>query len=1172
VTCQACGAENPATNKFCAACGTSLALPCSSCGSPNPPGARFCGECGSALEATARGAVPAAPHEAPAAERRVVSVLFADLVGFTALSESRDAEEVRELLTRYFDACRTLIARYGGIVEKFIGDAVMAVWGTPVATEHDPERAVRAALELTASVATLGEEVGAPELSARAGVLTGEAAVTVGAEGQGMVAGDVVNTASRIQSSAAPGQVLVGEATRRSSEDTIVYEDAGTFELKGKADRVPLWRALRVVAGAKGTMRSVGLEAPFVGRDRELRMIKELFHASAEQGSAHLVTVLGVAGTGKSRLAWEFFKYIDGLAETVRWHRGRCLPYGEGVTYWALAEMLRTRAGILEGERSASALPKLREALAESLPDPEERAWVEPRVAHLLGLEDRVSREREDLFAAWRLLYERLAEEMPTVMVFEDLQWADPSLLDFIGYLLEWSRDHRLFVLAVARPELLERRPTWGAPTRNGTSLRLEPLADDAMRALLDGLVPGLPEDLRSGILERAEGVPLYAVETVRMLIDRGLLELVGSAYRPTGPIDALDVPDTLHALIAARLDGLEPEERRVVQDASVLGKTFPRRALEQLTGLSHEQLEPILASLVRKEILLVQADPRSPERGQHGFLQDLVKLVAYETLSKKERKAKHLAVASSWETSPEADELAEVVAAHYVEAHLAAPDAPDAAAIKAKALEALAKAGDRAASLAATTEAQRLFDHAAELADEAPARAVLLERAGRMALIGGRYAEARERLVVAVAAFASIGEPRLVAGASAALAEAEWFGEARMEEPLRRMEDAYEVLSSADPDEALASLAAQIARFQYFAGHVEAAARWVERALDVAESRWLPEVLSQALNTKSLLLGRTRPEESQALLERAIRLAEENDLTVAHIRGLNNLGVVLGELDRYEEALAAFRKLGELARRLGAHAPALVSRSAEVSCFIDLGWWDEALEIADELLAQRAAPRDVADLLKVVLVHSARGDPQRGRAIVDVFASMPASDEAQMRAGYRAALAAQLLAEGQAAAALSEADRAIAEADVVGMSSDPMKFAVVQAMAALAATRDMERLEELIARVETTPPGLRSPLLGAQAARFRATLTAARGDGDPAPHLKAAAGSFRELGTPYWLAVSLLEHAEWLAGRDRPEDAKPLLDEARDLFGRLRARPWLERVDRALTTAGAAR
>ena len=492
MTCANCGTDNREGRKFCSECGTSLASGCPSCGAANEPGEKFCGECGATLASASTGVPPAA---APAAERRLVSVLFADLVGFTTLSESRDPEEVRELLSRYFDTCRRLIELYGGTVEKFIGDAVMAVWGTPTATEDDAERAVRAALDLVAAVSALGDEIGAPELAARAGVLTGEAAVTIGAEGQGMVAGDLVNTAARIQSAANPGSVLVGDSTRRASELTVVYEDAGTHELKGKEEAAQLFRALRVASGRRGALKSTGLEPPFVGRDRELRLVKELFHASAEERTAHLVSAMGIAGIGKSRLAWEFYKYFDGLVDNVYWHRGRCLAYGEGVTYWALADMVRMRARISEDDDDATARSKLDATLTEHMLDRDERAFVEPMLASLLGIaEEQSSHERHDLFAAWRLFFERLANTYPTVLVFEDMQWADASLLEFVEYLLEWSKSSPLFVLVLTRPELLDKRPSWGAGHRNFTSLHLGPLSESAMTELLDGFVPGLPE------------------------------------------------------------------------------------------------------------------------------------------------------------------------------------------------------------------------------------------------------------------------------------------------------------------------------------------------------------------------------------------------------------------------------------------------------------------------------------------------------------------------------------------------------------------------------------------------------------------------------------------------------------------------------------------------------
>jgi predicted ATPase len=320
---------------------------------------------------------------------------------------------------------------------------------------------------------------------------------------------------------------------------------------------------------------------------------------------------------------------MDGVQEGVWWHRGRCLAYGEGVAFWALAEMVRMRAGIIEGEGLDSAAAKLASAVAKFVADEEERAYVAPRMLHLLGLEDGPARGKDELFGAWRLFFERMADQGPVALLFEDLQWADAALVEFVGHLLEWSKNRPIFVLCLARPELQGRHPEFGHGSHQ-TNLSLAPLSEQAMTDLLDGFVPGLPEELRARILARSEGVPLYAVETVRMLLDRGLLTEEDGVYRPVGEVAELEVPETLHGLIAARLDGLSADERRILQDASVLGKTFTKEALAFLSGASEAELDPLLSGLVRKEVLGVQADPRSPERGQYGFLQDLVRRVAY--------------------------------------------------------------------------------------------------------------------------------------------------------------------------------------------------------------------------------------------------------------------------------------------------------------------------------------------------------------------------------------------------------------------------------------------------------------------------------------------------------------------------------------------------------------
>jgi class 3 adenylate cyclase len=762
VTCAACGTENRPAARYCRRCGATLALTCPN-GHPVDPGDRFCDACGAAVDADQ--APDASDLEAPTAELRLVSILFADLVGFTSIAESRDAEQVREILSEYFDRMRTAVERHGGVVEKFIGDAVVAVWGFPVAHEDDPERAVRAGLSLVEAVGEMNERVGLPAatLALRVGVLTGEAAVTVGATGQGMVAGDLVNTASRVQAAAPPGTVLVGEATRRATEPSIAYEDLEPLELKGKTAPVPVSRAVRVVAARRGARRTDVLEPPWVGRDVELRMVRDLFHASAEQGRAHLVSMIGIAGIGKSRLSWEFEKYVDGLAETVLWHRGRCLAYGEGVTYWALAEMVRMRAGIAEEEDRELAMAKLREELSERIPEQDVRDWVESGLAHLLGLDAGPPPGGEELYAAWRVFFERMAEQHPVVLVFEDLQWADSALLDFLEYLQDWSKGSRLFVLGLARPELAERRPGWASGKRGATTLNLQPLPDEAMDSLVRGLVPGIPEDVAARIRERAEGVPLYAVETVRMLLDRGLLAREGSTYGLTGPVETLAIPESLHALIAARLDDLSPPERRVLADASVLGKTFSLSGLQTLTRMSPDELEPVLRSLLDKELLSVQSDPRSPERGQYGFLQAVAREVTYGTLSKRDRKARHLAAARYLEGDRLADEeeIVEVVASHYLEAYAADPSAEDAGAIRSKARDLLARAGDRAASLAAPGQAVGHFQRALELTEDPLERASLLERAGEAARADGKLDLARAHLERSGQLFESAGRAR---------------------------------------------------------------------------------------------------------------------------------------------------------------------------------------------------------------------------------------------------------------------------------------------------------------------------------------------------------------------------------------------------------------------------
>jgi len=548
-------------------------------------------------------------------------VLFGDLVSFTTLSESRDPEEVRELLSEYFAVARTVVGRYGGTIEKFIGDAVMAVWGVPVSHEDDAERAVRAGLDIVAEVAALGTRVGAPELSMRVGVVTGPVAVTLGAVNEGMVAGDAVNTAARVQTAAAPGTVWTDQETRGLTAAAISYSDMGEHTLKGKAEPARLFRADAIVAAVGGAQRVDGLEAPMTGRESEMRQVKELFHATEADGRSRIVLVSGMPGVGKSRLGWEFEKYVDGLSDAVRWHRGRCLSYGEGVAYWAFSEMVRSRLGLLENDVAAEVRAKVRSGVDAVADGPDEAEWLRPRLEALLGVGDGTTFERSDLFAAWTTLVDRVGGDDPVVLLFEDVQHADTSLLDLVEHLLETARA-KLFVLVLTRPELLDARPSLAAG-RRATVVQLEGLTDAAMRTLVDGLVSALPERARSAIVARAEGTPLYAVETVRSLIDHDAVVAQGGHYvfvdheHVRVDLAQLSAPTSLQTLIAARLDTLTPVERRTIQDASVLGMAFRHSGLMALSDVSSYELDAAVAGLARRGVIETQDDPRSPERGQ---------------------------------------------------------------------------------------------------------------------------------------------------------------------------------------------------------------------------------------------------------------------------------------------------------------------------------------------------------------------------------------------------------------------------------------------------------------------------------------------------------------------------------------------------------------------------
>ena len=1157
--CESCGKVNEAGRKFCIQCGEPLAAGCPSCGAPIPADARFCGECGTKVadapassNRTAEVALER-PAPSPQAERRVVSILFADLVGFTTLAEGRDAEDTRELLSQYFELSRDVIARYGGTVEKFIGDAVMAVWGAPTAHEDDAERAVRAALDLVDAVKTLG-----PGIEARAGVLTGEAAVTIGATNEGMVAGDLVNTASRLQSVAQPGTVLVGEATQRATSKAIAFEEAGDQALKGKSAPVPAWRALRVVAEVGGRNRAETLEAPFVGRDDELRQLKDLFHSTSRDGRARLVSVIGPAGIGKTRLAWELLKYIDGLVEAVWYHDGRSPAYGEGISFWALGEMVRERCRLLETDDAATTRAKVAETLVTHVPDPDERRWIEPALLALLGVETAASGS-EQLFAAWRTFFERLAATAPVVMVFEDFHFADAGLIDFVDHVLEWSRNVPIYVVTLSRPELLEKRPDWGAGKRNFTSLYLEPLAPAAMRELLAGLVPGLPPAAVKAIVERADGMPLYAVETVRMLLAEGKLGVVDGRYVPAGDLTNLAVPETLTALIASRLDGLAPEDRTLVSDAAVLGQSFTLAGLSSVSGVAEPELEPRLRALVRRELLTRETDPRSPEHGQYAFVQALIREVAYNSLAKKDRKVRHLAAARFFE-SLGSDEIAGGLAGHYLAAHANAPEGPEADALAGQARIALRAAAERAIALGANDQAVTFLRQALTVTNDLGEEAELLERAGEIASSAARYEEAEAFLLRATELNREQADRNSTARTIAALGRARLTAH-RSTEAFAVLEPAVEEFGDLGDDPALVALLSQLARAYMLAGDNRRAIEMVDRALEAAEHGDLIPLLADMLVTKgSALTALGRVREGIGVIETGESIARSAGLVSTLLRGLNNRVIPQAEIDLVATVAAVEEGLA-LARRMGLRYWVLAFSAGLGFGYFRVGDWDRAMEVVGSALADDPPAENRAGLLNTaLLVSSLRGEDVTA-ALAEIEQLVGSSTDLRFMTNLPNARGAAAIGAGELVEAQAQFDRA---AEVDPTDTDARSDAAHAALW----RGDLTGAAADLAALDAS--GFRTPAVEARRVTIRAGLAAGEGRQSEAIGLfRDALRRWRDLHYAVDETLCAIDMAT-LLDPGEPE-VQAAADAAREILVRIKAKPLLERLDTAMARSPSA-
>jgi class 3 adenylate cyclase/tetratricopeptide (TPR) repeat protein len=866
----------------------------------------------------------------------VVTVLFADLVGFTAQAEALDPEDVEAILRPYHERLRRELERFGGTVEKFIGDAVMALFGAPLAHEDDPERAVRAALAIRDWARE--EEV----VQVRIAVNTGEALVNFAARpeaGETVAAGDVVNTTARLQSAAPVNSVLVGESTYRATRAMIDYRDAPDVEAKGKSEPVRVWEVVR--ARSRVTSEAVAARAGLVGRERERAVLSELLVRVREEASPQLVTLVGVPGIGKSRLVYELLQIVEGSGVLTYWRRGRSLPYGEGVPLWALSEIVKAQAGILEGDTPDEAAAKLRAAVENVVGEARDAPWVESHLRALAGVagdEVAAADRRSEAFGAWRCFFEAMADQRPLVLVFEDLHWADDELLDFVDYLVDWASGVPILIVCTARPELLERRPGWGGGKLNATTLSLSPLSNTDTSVLISELLdrPLLPAETQQELLARAGGNPLYAEQYAQLLLE-GL------------PAEELPMPETVQGIIAARLDRLPEKEKVLLQDGAVLGKVFWLGGV--IADRRPDEAEEILHALERKGFVQRARSSSVAAETEYTFLHLLVRDVAYGQIPRAERATKHRRAAEWIESLGRPQDHAEMLAHHYMLAlELARASGQPTEDLVERGRFVLRDAGDRAMALNAFDAAARSYASALDLWPAGdPDRPRLLLLTGAAQSIGRGSGEAE--LAEAAEALVALGDREGAAEAEILLSDTHWRA-GRRDETDEHIDRAVALLDDVPSSPAKARVLSEVSRYHMLAERNEEAIRTGREALALATALELDEVRAHALD--NLGVARVQAGDTGGLddLEQSVEIARQIG-SIECLRGYNNLFAtnwLTASLARAAEAVTAGV---ELADRFGASGIAqwLAYQRAPIAYW--QGRWDEALGFVEETLAR---------------------------------------------------------------------------------------------------------------------------------------------------------------------------------------------------------------------------
>ena len=1115
----------------------------------------FCAFCGTALT-----------EITPTEERRFLTILFADLVGFTAESDEADPEDVRARLIPYHQRVREEIERYDGTVEKLIGDGVMAVFGVPTAHEDDPERAVRVALRIQAAVDEMNEVQEGLDLSVRIGVNTGEAMVTTGGQGEHIV-GDVVNTASRLESIAPPGGVVVGEATHRATELLIEYEDMHAVEVKGKSKPLAVWRAIEP-RGRYGVDAAVRAPTPFLGRESEMSLLTETYRRVIDDGTLRLVTIAAAPGVGKSRLVNEFWQWADDQPEIVWWRQGRNLPYGEGITFWALGEIVKGQAGIRESDSPQVAEEKLATALEVLTTNATDREWLSAQLGPLVGaVSDGESGDRSEAFTAWRRFLEDLAAVQPLIMVIEDMHWADDALVEFLEDLLVWSADAPIMVICTARPELYEAHPAWGGGQRNSTTISLAPLTDEQIARLIAALLEQtvLPAETQQALLERADGNPLYAEEFVRMLNDRGMLH--GRGELDEASRDSIPVPETVQALIGSRLDVLSDDESRAIEDASVTGKVFWEGALNAMGGSG--DVRGALRQLVAREWIRPVRNSSVEGEQEYAFWHALTRDVAYGRIPRAARAKKHQTMAEWIESTvgDRAEDHAELLAHHYVSALEIAQAAgeTETEALRREVVRTLVMAGDRASRLDAA-RAYRYYRRALDAMDpDDAARPGVLIAAGD-AMGGAGLGSAIETYEEAAALAKKHGD-RLTAGhALRMLHLARWFSSGTGA-GTDAVDEAIKLLEQEPPSDQLADAYNTRAGNYMIRGELEEQLAWSERAIALAEEHGST---TSARSYSVRGIARYHLGDTEGGMEDLRRSLASADDTAASVRTLAVAYVNLADHTWMDEGPAAAEAIfvtgiERVEGRGGDHSWA---KAEMMWTGFDLGHWDDVLDRADGLLEQWEG--ESVQYVPWAKSYQARvkvwrGDLAEAAALQgDYLSALREIQDLQLVSAALVISARIEIARGDPSAAVALLDECFS----VTEGKTPMFRALylTDAVRLLIATGNVEKARDWAAG--SIGPGLRNEISVATADAMLAEV-----DGDHEGALgqyEAVAADWADFGFVLEQALALYGAARSLAALNRPTEAAERLASAREILVQLGATPTIDEIDGVADRAAA--